>query len=66
MDGIAMIQLAREIDALKKQLEELEKRLEPVFEREKKIQFEEEMDRTHPYGWGYIDPKDPSKGVWGG
>ena len=66
MDGSAIIQLTRELDAVKRELDELKKQLEPVFNREKELQFKEEMDRTHPYGWGWIDPNDHSKGVWGG
>ena len=64
MDSMTAIQLAREIDELRNELKELKKQLEPVFKREEEFQFEAEMDRKHPCGWGYIDPNDHSKGVW--
>ena len=66
MDDTALIQLVRELDGLKRELSELREELKPIFKREEELQFKEEMDRKHPCGWGYIDPNDHSKGVWGG
>lgn len=66
MDDTALIQLVRELDALKTEVKDLKKSLEPVMKREEKFQREEEYDRKCPYGWGYLDPDHPEKGIWSG
>lgn len=55
MHDAALIQLVRELDQLKKEVEDLQAALQPVFAREERLQREEEYNRKYPYGWWYKD-----------
>ena len=49
MNDTALIQLVRELDALKKDLSDLKEQLRPVFDREARLQEQEQRDRENPF-----------------
>lgn len=65
MDDMALIQLVRELDELKKEVADLKESLQPVFKREESLQMKEQLNKKYPYGWDFIDPDHPEKGIIG-
>ena len=64
MDTTGLIQLVRELDALKKEVKDLEEALQPVFAREARLQKEAEYNKLYPQGWWYRDKEHPEKGIY--
>lgn len=63
METAGLIQLVRELDSLKKEVKDLKEELQPVFEREARLQKEAEYDKLYPHGWWYRDKEHPEEGI---